>query len=359
MPGVTARVTSELLLVGSLPTPSAEEAFRAGAGLVGDLVPALPDGESGPLGAWVAFDRTQLLEPHPDIEVLVPSGSPTGRARHAYETARLAVRPGVETLRFERWPRVPVMLESYALFRRLRDEGVIGEQQRFQVNFPGPSSVFTGAFKDHYARDWDVVGPALEDLTRRSLEEVLAAIPARDLAVQFDCAYEVLDNEQVLGWTEGGREGAWDRFAGPWSRLAPHVPEDVLLGLHLCYGTFPEWPMFEARDMGLLVHLANHAAAHSGRPLDWLHLAGPRYLRSEDEAFFAPLAGLHAPHTRVFLGIVLPLDGEEGLRRRHRTASRYLADFGVAMYCGFGRQPGQDPADTLREHAAVVRAVVG
>jgi hypothetical protein len=355
---VTGRVTSDLLLVGSLPTPSAEEGFRAGAGLVGDLVPALPDGEAGPLGAWVGFDRTQLLEPHPDIRVLQPSASPTGRARHAYETARLTVRDGVTSLRFDAWPRVPVMLESYELFRRLRSEGVIPAGQRFQVNFPFPSSVFTGAFKDHYAHDWSIVGPALEDLTRRSIDEILATIPADDLALQFDLAYEVLDNEQVLGWTEGGVAGAWDRFGGPWSRLAPHVPEDVLLGLHLCYGTFPEWPMFEARDMGLLVRMANHAHAHAGRPLDWLHLAGPRYLRSEDEAFFAPLTGLHTPGTRIFLGIVLPLDGEEGLRRRHATASRFLHDFGVAMYCGFGRQPGQDPAETLREHAAVVRGAL-
>jgi hypothetical protein len=356
---MTGRVRSELLLVGSLPTPSADEAFRAGAGLVGDLVPSLPDGEAGPLGAWVGFDRTQLLEPHPDITVLEPSASPTGRARHAYETARLTVRDGVEELRFDSWPRVPAMLESYALFRRLRAEGVIAADQRFQVNFPFPSSVFTGAFKDHYARDWDVVGPALEDLTRRSIDELLATIPATDLALQFDLAYEILDNEQILGWTEGGPDGAWDRFAGPWSRLAPHVPEDVLLGLHLCYGTFPEWPMFEARDMGLLVRMANHGAAHAGRTLDWLHLAGPRYLRSEDDAFFAPLDGLHVGDTRVFLGIVLPLDGEAGLRRRRATAARHLSDFGVAMYCGFGRQPGQDPAETLREHAEVVRAVVG
>lgn len=356
---MTARVTSDLLLVGSLPTPSAEEAFRAGAGLVGDLVPALPDGESGPLGAWVGFDRTQLLEPHPDLEVVEPTASPTGRARHAYETARLTVRDGVETLRFDAWPRVPPMLESYALFTRLRAEGVIPAHLRFQVNFPFPSSVFTGAFKDRYAHDWAVVGPALEDLTRRSIDEVLTVVPAHDLALQFDVAYEVLDNEQVLGWTQGGPDGAWDRFAGPWSRLAPHVPEDVLLGLHLCYGTFPEWPMFEARDMGLLVRMANHAVAHAGRPLDWLHLAGPRYLRSEDESFFAPLAGLRASDTRVFLGIVLPLDGAPGLRRRHATASRFLRDFGVAMYCGFGRQPGQDPAETLREHAAVVTALHG
>jgi hypothetical protein len=355
---VTGRVTSELLLVGSLPTASAEEGLRAGAGLVGDLVPALPDGEAGPLGAWVGFDRTRLLEPHPDIRTLAPTASPTGRARHAYETARLTVRDGVGEIRFDAWPRVPAMLESYDVFRRLRDEGVIAADQRFQVNFPGPSSVFSGAFKDHYADDWAIVGPALEDLTRRSIDEVLAAIPAHDLAIQMDMAYEVLDNEQVLGWTEGGVPAAWDRFGGPWSRLAPHIPEDVLLGLHLCYGTFPEWPMFEARDMGLLVRMANHARAHAGRPLDWLHLAGPRYLRSEDDAFFAPLAGLHVPGTRVFLGIVLPLDGEEGLRRRHATASRYLHDFGVAMYCGFGRQPGQDPAETLREHAAVVRSVL-
>jgi hypothetical protein len=34
---------------------------------------------------------------------------------------------------------------------------------------------------------------------------------------------------------------------------------------------------------------------------------------------------------RVFPGIVLPLDGTSGLRRRHATASRYLGDFGVAM----------------------------
>ena len=84
----------------------------------------------------MGFDRTQLLEPHPDIEVLVASASPTGRARHAYETARLTVRDGVDSLRFDAWPRVPVMLESYELFRALRAEGVIPAGQRFQVNFP-------------------------------------------------------------------------------------------------------------------------------------------------------------------------------------------------------------------------------
>ena len=62
---------------------------------------------------------------------------------------------------------------------------------------------------------------------------------------------------------------------------------------------------------------------------------------------------------RVFLGIVLPIDGVAGLRRRQATASRYLSDFGVAMYCGFGRQPGADGTETMREHARVVRDARG
>ena len=108
------------------------------------------------------------------------------------------------------------------------------------------------------------------------------------------------------------------------ARLTRLIPPDVLVGYHLCYGTFPEWPMYEARDMGLLVRMANFAVANSGRTVDWLHLAGPRYLRSEDRSFFRPLVDLEPGDARVFLGIVLPIDGAAGLRRRHATASRYI-----------------------------------
>ena len=109
--------------------------------------------------------------------------------------------------------------------------------------------------------------------------------------------------------------------------------------------------------MGLIVRMANYAVANSGRQVDWLHLAGPRYLRSEDKRFFRPLADLEPGDARVFLGIVLPIDGVPGLARRHATARRYLDDFGVAMYCGFGRQPGQDGMETMREHRRTVEAV--
>jgi hypothetical protein len=189
----------------------------------------------------------------------------------------------------------------------------------------------------------------------REIQRLTAEIPREDLAIQWDVCYEVLDLEGVLAWTA---DGAWERFTGPVERLTRLIPEAVLVG-YLCYGTFPEWPMYEARDLSLLVRMANYAVAHSGRAVDWLHMAGPRYLRSEDDDFFRPLSELDAGDARIFLGIVLHVDGVRGLKRRHETASRYISDFGVANYCGFGRPPGEDGMETMREHQRIASAVRG
>jgi hypothetical protein len=349
------RVNSELLLVGSLPAASTEAAFRAGARHFGDLVFALPDGETGPRAAWVGYERERLARPNPDVVVVEETASPTGIPRHAYETPVFAVRDGVEALRWETWPRIDDALESYAVFRRLRDEGAIPDGLRFQVGLPFPASAMN-AFKADYGRDFPKAARGFEELVERELARLCAAIPPEELAIQWDCAYETQDIEGVLAWTAGD---AWERWTGPVSRLARLIPEEVLVGYHVCYGTFPEWPMYEPHDMTVPVRMANFAVAESGRRVDWLHLAGPRYLRSEDERFFAPLRELEPGDARVFLGIVLPIDGVPGLRRRHSTARRFLDDFGVAMYCGFGRQPGRDGEETLREHAETVRALQG
>jgi len=346
-------ITSPLLLVGSLPARSTEEALRAGAELFGDLVFALPDGETGARAAWVGYEREQLCRPHPDIVVVQETESPSGIPRHAYETPVFSLREGVCELRFERWPRIDDALASYEVFRHLREQGAIPPHLRFQIGLPFPASAMN-AFKASFARDYPIVARAYEELVARELARLFDAIAPSELAIQWDMAYETQDIEGVLAWTS---EGAWERFAGPVTRLTRLIPDEALVGYHFCYGTFPEWPMYEARDMGLLVRMANFALANSGRRVDWLHLAGPRYLRSEDRSFFRPLIDLEHGDTRVFLGIVLPLDGLGGLRLRHATASRYLRDFGVAMYCGFGRQPGQDGMQTMREHSRVVRAL--
>jgi hypothetical protein len=347
------RVTSDLLLVGSLPAESTQVALQTAAALFGELVFALPDGETGARAGWVSYEREQLVRPNPGVETVAETESPTGLPRHAYETPIFKVRPGVTELHWDTWPRIDDAIASYEVFEALRAEGVIPAGLRFQVGLPFTASALNG-FKADFAADYPVAEQAFEDLVARELRRLTAAVPPGDLAIQWDMAYETQDLERVLAWTP---EGAWERFAGPVTRLARLIPEETLVGYHFCYGTFPEWPMYEARDMDLLVRMANFAVRNSGRTVDWLHLAGPRYLRSEDRSFFRPLIDLEPGDARVFLGIVLPIDGVEGLRRRHATALRYISDFGVAMYCGFGRQPGKDGDETMREHARVVRAV--
>src|SRR4051794_11526750 len=353
---MTPRARSELLLVGSLPADSTDEALRQGAELFGDLVFALPDGETGPRAAWVGYERERLMKPNPALGLVAARESPTGIPRHAYETPVFTVRDGAE-VRWDAWPRIDDAIESYGTFVALRNDGVVPAGVRFQIGLPFPSSALN-AFKVDFAGDYAAAEPPFEDLVRRELERLTRAIPPADLAIQWDVCYEVLDIEGVIAWMGGG-DAAWERFTGPVARLTRLIPDDVLVGYHFCYGTFPEWPMYEARDMALIVRMANHAVAGSGRPVDWVHLAGPRYLRSEDESFFRPLADLDVPDRRVYLGIVLPLDGIPGLRRRHETASRYLGDFGVAMYCGFGRQRGEDGRETMRRHREAVLALRG
>src|SRR5437879_3154053 len=130
---MSGRVSSELLLVGSLPADSTDEALRAGAELFGDMVFALPDGETGPRRAWVGYEREQLVRPHPDVEVTEETESPTGIPRHAYETPVFAIRPGTSELHWESWPRIDDALESWRVFSALRSEGVIPPGLRFQV----------------------------------------------------------------------------------------------------------------------------------------------------------------------------------------------------------------------------------
>src|SRR6476619_6675785 len=131
---MSRRIASELLLVGSLPASTTEEALRAGAELFGDLTFALPDGETGPREIWAAYDMFGVVMADAGTEAInVPEGLP----RHAYDIADIfGLRDGVSDVHFDSWPRIDDAIESYALFRDLRDQGVIPSNLRFQVSLP-------------------------------------------------------------------------------------------------------------------------------------------------------------------------------------------------------------------------------
>ena len=205
---MSRRINSELLLLGSLPAASTEEALRAGGELFGDLVFALPDGETGMRVLWAAYEAARLLVPNPGLEVI--QDNLRNPPRSVRETAILKVREGVTELRFESWPRIDDAIESYGVFRSLREQGVIPADVRFQVSLPfGTSSL--SVFKKDWAHDFPIALRAYEDLFAREIKRLTAAIPADDLAIQWDVCWEVLDIEGVLVVDRRRRLGALRR----------------------------------------------------------------------------------------------------------------------------------------------------
>jgi len=335
-------------LVGSVPLNTAADVFRAVSDAIGPHLKRIPDGETGDRTGWVGFQALMLLD-HPSFE-LVPSDVPGERAEDlaravraqtdGYRAPSFRLREGVDPtqLRFTRLGYTEAALASYATFAEFKASGVIQPGTRFQVALPtplAPLAIFVTP------ADIPAVLPAYQTALLRELAAICAAIPAGELAVQWDVAVE-------MGLLEGAIPAPFDNVeetvAAAVVALGDAVPSGVSLGYHLCYGDMGLHHFIEPRDMAVLVGLANRISAGLTRSLDWMHMPVPR--DRDDPAYFEPLGRLRlAETTELFLGLVHESDGLEGARRRMTSAGRFRSGFGVGTECGFGRRdPGGIPA---------------
>ena len=356
--GVSDRVSGNVMLVGSLPYESVEQAMRAAAeGLRGHVF-MLPDGEVGERLNWVGFLRSDVFSNHPQLE---ESGRPDGALIEHLHTVTpeeaaqrsaswtFRVKPG-EDLRFDDLRYGDAAIESYRVFDRLRQEGVIEPHVRFQVGFPSPDSAINAFFVD--PSQWPQVHRAYAAALGREIEKILTVIPAESLAIQYELVWEVVDvsmgtQNYVPYWPQLSVEEKFERHTELFPELARIVPEEVLLGYHWCYGTLGGWPMSAMEDLKLCVQLANAAVQAANRRVDFVHMP---VVKDPDEAFFAPLADLDVGDAKVFLGIIHHMDGVEGFRDRLALAQRYLQDFGIAGVCGYGRVDPAELPTVLRVH---------
>jgi methionine synthase II (cobalamin-independent) len=114
------------------------------------------------------------------------------------------------------------------------------------------------------------------------------------------------------------------------------VPDDVELGLHLCYGDFDGKHFVEPKDASAMVEFANALAKASPHRLGYVHMPVPR--ERDDDAFHVPFRNLTLGEgTELYLGVVSAHDGVEGTRRRITAASRHAPPFGIATECGMAR----------------------
>lgn len=338
--------------MGSVNYDDAETTIRTAAGLLGDRLRRIPDGEVGKRFHWIMFQpdvigQAEGIERIGDEPIPFPAG---------IDARGLRIAEGVDAAAIVLPPLgyAAAAIESYALFTRLRAEGVVAPGTRFQVSLPTPLAVISSFF---HGDDRAAIEPVYTAAILRELAEILAAIPHEDLAVQWDVASEMGIIERASGY--GAVMEAWwpgDPFDGLVARLAAlvdAVPADVEVGVHLCYGDAGEKHFFEPADAGSLVRYANAVAAAASRPLTWLHLPVP--IAHDDEAYFAPLAELSAVD-ELYLGLVHREDGAEGAQRRIAAATPYVQAFGVATECGIGRAPAGSTEGILRTHAEVAAA---
>jgi len=329
-------------LVGSVPLGSADEVFRTVAGVVGDRLRRMPDGETGPRSDWILW-QYPVFSSRPQFEV----GPPSEDSYRTLPTLRLRDGDTGPGLHFDSLGYLDAATASYRRFAQLKRDGVIAPHIRFQLCLPTPLAPVCAFVAPEFRGR---VEPAYEAGVLDELAAILRAIPADQLAVQWDARLEFAMLEGITdSWFGEVRSGVLERLL----RLSRHIPPEVELGFHLCYGDETHGHFVVPVDTRKMVDVANALASSLGRPLNWLHMPVPS---DADDDYFAPLADLRlSPETELYLGVVHLEDGAEGARRRIATARRHVDGFGAASDCGWGRGGSAEVQSLLDLHRSVSR----
>jgi hypothetical protein len=337
----------ELFLVGSIALADAPEVFTTVGDALGHAVRRIPDGETGDRLGWLEWLRPYLAA-HPMLEPVPSAGDwRNATAPDAWKhTTWYRLKPGADPngLVFRDIGYADHARRSFRDFQAAQKEGHVPPHCRFMVAIPSPFNLINQYIAPESR---PAVEPRWEEGILAEVDAIAAAIPHDRLAIQWDCAHDMQAYDDARdAWFEPKQAGIVDRLV----RLGDHVPADVELGYHLCYGSFGGKHFVEPKDMGAMVRLANALCAGVARPIDWIHMPVPA--ERDDDAYFAPLDGLVLqPATRLYLGLIHDSDGEAGTLRRIEVARRHAADFGIATECGFGRRPPETIAELLGLHA--------
>jgi hypothetical protein len=296
----------------------------------------------------------QVLAAHPELDVVqhpAPDENGVERQfpRNAADSWRFKVKEGVREVRFGdpgwRLGYARDALNSFFVFRAMKERDVLPKHLRFQVSIPIVNSVLPPRIFPNQ-EDLARIRPGYTAATRAEIATIIAKIPNDELALQWDCSTELQD---AYGSIPGYPiESAIERNLDEVRELSPQVPGAVALGYHFCFGTLGGWPRFAPDDLGPAVKLANAFVAASGRRVDWIHLP---VLDRSDAAFFAPLTQLDPRGARVYLGVIHNM-GRFAIRIA--VARKFLPDFGLGAYCGLGRLPPSQLPTIMADHLKAV-----
>jgi methionine synthase II (cobalamin-independent) len=332
-------------LVGSIGLDTVEEIFRTVGTLLGPHLSRVPDGEVGGRRLWISWQYPLLRA----SAYLRPDPSGAVRVTNRFPLLTLAEGVAPADVRFGELGYAREARASYLDFTAARDKGELPQGVRFQVCLPTPFAVVSSVVVA------DAL-PAVEAAYERAMIAEIAAlcrhIPHRDLCIQWDLCNEMIiwDGQRTEAAPHGEpREALLARMR----RLCRAVPDDVELGLHLCYGDFAGKHFVEPKDAAKMVDFANALAQTIEHKLAYIHMPVP--VDRSDDAFHQPLRDLKlGAGTELYLGVVHARDGVAGTRARIAAARRHAPPFGIATECGMARARSEATVRTLLQiHADI------
>lgn len=178
--------TRNIHLVGSVGLENSESVFRTLAETVGPAAARYPDGETGVRSIWIRWQGA-VFAAHPDMAQVELKDMYGDKIDRPY----FAVRDGVDpsSVGFDNIGYADAAIASYDVFRRLKSEGVIPAATRFQVSLPTATAVTWGFIEPSQCL---AIEPAYERAMLAEIDRICAAIPAAELAIQWDVCHEVL-----------------------------------------------------------------------------------------------------------------------------------------------------------------------
>jgi hypothetical protein len=332
-------------LVGSIGLDTVEDVFRTVGKQLGPHLKRIPDGEVGGRKLWISWQYPLLRA----STFLRPD--PSGKVRPTNRFALLTLGEGVAPadVHFGELGYMREARASYLDFLAARERGELPKDIRFQVCLPTPFAVVSSVVMPEALA---AVEAAYEKAMIAEVAALCRHIPHRDLCIQWD-----LCNEMVV-W-DGQKTDAVpfadeprDKIIARMQRLCAPIPEDVELGLHLCYGDFAGKHFIEPKDAAAMVDFANTLSRAIPHKLAYIHMPVP--VDRSDEAFHRPFRDLKLDAgTALFLGVVHAKDGAEGTKARIAAARRHAPDFGIATECGMARARSEEIVRSLLKiHAA-------
>ena len=335
---------------GGVNLPDTETVMREIAARVPAGVRRIPDGETGSRQNWIFFQLEKFWQT-PGLEQAGVMDTPS----EGYEQMpKVRLSDGVEPadVRWADLGYADVYQDSYATFRRLRDEGVIPSSVQFQVQYPTPLASINGWV---VPEDQDRLEPSYESALFADLDRLLAALPPDEVAVQWDVAVEFAILE---GGFEGTAAQTLDGIVERLVRCVDHVPDAVPVGLHLCYGDYQHQHFKQPESLDLQVRVSNAVVAASGRTVNWLAYTVPQ--NRSDAAFFEPLRDLNvSPETELYFALVPyhPAEQEPGtVDAQVQLVDSHLpsAEWGICTECGMARAERDDVPVLLDLHREII-----